>query len=79
VDGTVTKSDIQGHINTIIGKEWTHEDIAELFSLIKKQGYKIVYLSSRPLYFYNYTQKYLQGISQNGFNMPDGPILLSPD
>lgn len=39
----------------------------------------MVYLSSRPLYFYNYTQKYLQGIKQNNFTMPDGPILLSPD
>ncbi|KAL4503202.1 hypothetical protein ABPG72_000808 [Tetrahymena utriculariae] len=79
VDGTVTKSDVKGHISTIIGKEWTHEDIAELYTNIQKNGYKMVYLSSRPLYFYNYTQGYLKGIIQNGFTMPDGPILLSPD
>lgn len=32
IDGTVTKSDVRGHISTIMGKEWTHKDIAPLFT-----------------------------------------------
>ena len=79
VDGTITKSDILGHVFTIFGKDWTHASIAELFQGIARQGYQIIYLTSRPLTQYNYTTEYLKTIRQGGLAMPIGPLLMSPD
>jgi len=31
VDGTITKSDVMGHIMTFFGKDWSHPNLAELF------------------------------------------------
>jgi len=79
VDGTITKSDVRGHIYTLVGKDWTHSGIASLFSKIVKNGYKIIYLTSRPLGQSTLTKKYLKQISQDSYNLPDGPILHNPD
>ena len=80
VDGTVTKSDILGHILPRIGaSDWAHSGIASLYNNIQNNGYKIVYLSSRPVGYSETTKKYLSKIKQNGETMPDGPLLLSPD
>ncbi|EJW03258.1 hypothetical protein EDEG_00238 [Edhazardia aedis USNM 41457] len=79
IDGTITKSDKLGHVYTMIGKDWTHAGVAGLFTKIVKNDYKIVYLSSRPIGQMEYTKKYLSGIKQNGCELPDGPVLLSPD
>lgn len=35
VDGTITKSDVLGHIMYMVGRDWTHEGVARLFSNIK--------------------------------------------
>lgn len=62
VDGTVTKSDIGGHILPKIGIDWAHEGIASLYTDIYKQGYKILYLSSRAIGLIDTTKKYVFGI-----------------
>lgn len=50
VDGTVTKSDALGHFLPRMGlSDWAHDDIASLYTNISKNGYKILYLSSRPI------------------------------
>ena len=50
VDGTVTKSDVGGHILPKLHiSDWCHEGIAKFYSEIKANGYEIVYLSSRPI------------------------------
>jgi phosphatidate phosphatase LPIN len=35
IDGTITKSDILGHIYYYIGRDWTHNGVAKLFTMIK--------------------------------------------
>ncbi|TBU13064.1 LNS2-like plasmid maintenance protein [Hamiltosporidium tvaerminnensis] len=79
VDGTITKSDVWGHIYSFVGKDWTHVGVAQLFSRIEKNGYKILYLSSRSIGQSRVTRRYIQGVKQNEWRLPDGPILLSPD
>jgi phosphatidate phosphatase LPIN len=49
VDGTVTRSDILGQMLPRLGRDWSHKGIAKLFSCIKKNGYEILYLTSRPI------------------------------
>lgn len=41
IDGTVTRSDILGHILTPIGVDWTHSGVTHLFSNIKANGYEV--------------------------------------
>ena len=80
VDGTVTKSDILGHILPRLGaSDWAHKGIASLYNNIVNNGYKIIYLSSRPVGYSEATKKYLKNINQKGLKMPEGPLLLSPD
>ena len=64
VDGTITKSDVRGQILPNIGIDWTHDGIAELYSLIYKNGYKIIYLSARALIQVPITKSYLKSINQ---------------
>ncbi|KAM0688226.1 lipin Ned1 [Conglomerata obtusa] len=79
IDGTITKSDAWGHVYALIGKDWTHYGVAELFTRIKRNEFKLVYLSSRPIEQIEYTKKYLRKINQDGFKLPEGPVLLSPN
>ncbi|KAF9764746.1 Nuclear elongation and deformation protein 1 [Nosema granulosis] len=79
IDGTITKSDVWGHIYSLMGKDWTHGGIASLFTKIKKHGYKILYLTARPLQQSFATKHYLNSVNQDGYKLPDGPVLLSPD
>jgi phosphatidate phosphatase LPIN len=81
VDGTVTKSDLPGHILPRLGiSDWAHDGIANLLTNIEKNGYKIVYLTARPIGYSGTTKNYLASIKQEGkFKMPDGPLLLSPN
>ena len=41
IDGTVTRSDILGHLLPPIGVDWTHSGVAHLFSNIKANGYEV--------------------------------------
>ena len=49
VDGTVTKSDVLGHVLPRVGLDWSHTGIARLFTNIQGNGYTILYLSSRAI------------------------------
>lgn len=64
VDGTITKSDVMGHIMPILGKDWTHDGVSRLFNLIAKNGYKIIYLTARALCQVNMTKDYLRSVKQ---------------
>ena len=79
VDGTITKSDALGHLFTMVGKDWTHPDVASLYTHISRNGYTMVYLTSRAIGQAAYTRGYLAGIIQDRFQLPDGPLIMSPD
>lgn len=79
IDGTITKSDLRGHLYSFVGRDWTHSGIAPLYSQIVKNGYRIIYLTSRPLGQSFSTKSYLKQISQDDYKLPDGPVIHNPD
>lgn len=79
IDGTITKSDVRGHVMNMLGRDWTHENVCELFTHIAKNGYQILYLTARAIGQSDTTKNYLRKLKQNGFSLPDGPVLTSPD
>ncbi|ORY28904.1 LNS2-domain-containing protein [Rhizoclosmatium globosum] len=72
VDGTITKSDVLGHV-------WTHSGVASLYTNIHKNGYQILYLTSRAIGQANYTRDYLKKVEQGKFQLPEGPIVMRPE
>jgi len=79
IDGTITKSDALGHVLYRIGRDWTHAGVAKLYSDIVANGYNIMYLTSRSVGQADTTRTYLAGIVQEGYRLPRGPTILSPD
>ncbi|KAI1823265.1 LNS2-domain-containing protein [Xylaria intraflava] len=79
IDGTITKSDALGHVLNMIGRDWTHAGVAKLYSDIAANGYNIMYLTSRSVGQADTTRAYLNGIAQDGYRLPKGPTILSPD
>ena len=79
IDGTITKSDAIGHMMNLIGRDWTHVGVAKLYTDIVANGFNILYLTSRSVGQADTTRTYLQGILQEGFRLPKGPVILSPD
>jgi len=48
--------------------------------LIVKNGYKIIYLTSRPIsYMYKTKDLIFEKIRQNEIMMPTGPVITSPN
>ncbi|KAK5663729.1 hypothetical protein OQA88_4160 [Cercophora sp. LCS_1] len=79
IDGTITKSDALGHVLNMIGRDWTHAGVAKLYTDIVTNGYNIMYLTSRSVGQADTTRAYLAGIVQDGYKLPRGPTILSPD
>ena len=79
IDGTITKSDVLGHLMPMMGRDWTHEHISELYTNIAKNGYQLVYLTSRAIGQSSLTKSYLNSVKQGNFVLPDGPLIMSPD
>ena len=83
VDGTITRSDVRGHLMSSIGYDWMHPGVIELFNKISANGYQLVYLSARSIGQADTTRHYLFEMCshQNGdeiLKFPQGPVLLSP-
>jgi len=79
IDGTITKSDALGHVLNMIGRDWTHLGVAKLYTDISNNGYNIFYLTSRSIGQADTTRAYLSGIVQDGYKIPRGPVIMSPD
>ncbi|ETW20643.1 hypothetical protein PFFVO_00403 [Plasmodium falciparum Vietnam Oak-Knoll (FVO)] len=80
VDGTITRSTVLGHIMPIVGKDWSHVGVSQLFNKINKNGYHILYLTARAIGQADSTREYLFRLKKNDNNkLPDGPLILSPD
>lgn len=79
IDGTITKSDALGHVLNMIGRDWTHIGVAKLYTEIVANGYNIMYLTSRSVGQADTTRGYLAGVVQDGYRLPRGPTIMSPD
>lgn len=63
----------------MIGRDWTHQGVAKLFTDIVNNGYNIMYLTSRSTGQADSTRAYLNGVLQDGYRLPKGPVIMSPD
>lgn len=63
----------------MIGRDWTHIGVAKLYTDIVANGYNILYLTSRSVGQADTTRAYLKGVFQEGFKLPNGPVIMSPD
>lgn len=63
----------------MLGKDWTHLGVASLYTNIEKNGYRILYLTSRSLGQASSTREYLDNIRQGDCKLPVGPVIMSPD
>jgi len=79
IDGTITKSDVLGHILPIVGQDWAQSGVAQLFTKIRNNGYHIMYLSARAIGQAAITKDYLASVKQGDVCLPDGPIFLNPE
>jgi len=87
VDGTITKSDIKGHVLPKLGMSAHHTGVVELFHKLDQRGYKIIYLTARPCAMDDGTKSYLfktlqevdpPSLPAGVYRLPPGPLLLSP-
>lgn len=63
----------------MIGRDWTHAGVAKLYTDIVNNGYNIMYLTSRSVGQADTTRAYIYGVCQDGFRLPKGPVIMSPD
>lgn len=78
-DRILNRSDALGYIFNMVGKDWTHLGVASLYTNIERNGYKILYLTSRCLGQASSTREYLESIRQGECRLPAGPVIMSPD
>ena len=62
VDGTITKSDVLGHVLPKFGNDWSQPGIADLYQKISQNGYKILYLTARAIGQAESTKEYIYSI-----------------
>jgi phosphatidate phosphatase LPIN len=74
VDGTLTKSDLLGLLNNMVGEGYVHEGYTDLVQNLSKTGCHIVWLTMRSLTLYDFSKKYIK--SQT--HVP-GVLLTEPD
>jgi len=87
IDGTITKSDVFGQILPVLfGRDWSQEGVAQLFTSITANGYKILYLTARAIGQSGVTKGFLTSLTQEvaefrgkQMRLPDGPVFMSPD
>lgn len=75
----IGRSDALGHVLNMIGRDWTHLGVAKLYTDIVNNGYNIMYLTSRSTGQADITRTYLNGVCQEGYRLPKGPVIMSPD
>jgi phosphatidate phosphatase LPIN len=79
VDGTITRSDVLGHVLPAVGRDWSHVGVAGLYTEIAKRGYKFMYLTARPIGQASQTRSFLHNVVQGGSRLPNGPVIMSPN
>ena len=79
VDGTITKSDVLGHLAPVVGRDWNHAGVAQLYNNIRDNGYQVMFLSCRAISQSKTTRRYLEELTQDGETLTQGPVMLAPD
>ncbi len=59
VDGTITESDMRGHVLPHFGSDADHDDVVKLYHKIGRNGYNLIYLTARSIAMDGTTREYL--------------------
>ncbi len=78
IDGTITTSKFKAWLDHCAGKDCSRAGVVKLYNLIHENGYKLLYLSSRPRFLADSTTLYLSQLIQDQLQLPQGPVLISP-
>ena len=87
IDGTITTSDVGGFLGGSIGVGVEQPRVVEFFDKVDFNGYKVLYLTARPMAFDGLTREYLfetlQDVDGNPpdffrYSLPKGPLFMSP-
>ncbi len=79
IDGTITRSDTKGHILTRLGADYCHRGIIAMFNQLSNKGYKILYLTARPITLFQRTRDYIGRIQEDSCKLPPGPVITAPN
>ncbi|MGB1604567.1 MAG: LNS2 domain-containing protein, partial [Promethearchaeia archaeon] len=70
IDGTVTRSDFLGYSAHLMGYDYTHDGVTDVLNYLHEAGYKILFLTARPITEADRTRHMLQMVgteaSDNG-------------
>jgi len=72
IDGTITRSDMRGHLYSKLGRKWHHNSVSDCFRKVNDLGYQVVYLTARSFLMDYSTRKYIAELG-----LPAGPLLMS--
>ncbi len=74
----MSRSDVLGYVLPSLGINWHYHSLVNIYTLLEKRGYKIVYLTARSFGEFKNTRTYIDGVVSGADRLPRGPILLSP-
>jgi phosphatidate phosphatase LPIN len=79
IDGTITRSDVVGYVETVFRGSFTyhHPGVSQFLSSLVEKDLAVVYLTSRPRALTTATRKFLRGVSEQGVRLPQGPLIMS--
>eukprot|EP00750_Incisomonas_marina_P002269 INCI12181.1.p1 GENE.INCI12181.1~~INCI12181.1.p1 ORF type:complete len:954 (+),score=180.05 INCI12181.1:66-2927(+) len=79
IDGTLTTTDLMGHIKTVrlANYQYAHKGACGFFSSLAEYGFKVYYLTARPITWMNETRAFLANVRQDSMALPEGPICCS--
>ncbi|OQS02075.1 lipin [Thraustotheca clavata] len=79
LDGTITISDIEGHIRTLrLGQyDFIHKGACGFYSKFQAIGLKILYLTARPIHWADASREHLDQAQQAPYRLPPGPLITN--
>lgn len=86
IDGTITRSDMRGHVFNALGCDWSQVGVTKLYSELYSRGYHFVYLTSRSIEAAQGTREYINTLEQKEktadgksvtYKLPTGPVFTS--
>ena len=80
IDGTLTKADVKGYIETVYCNKYSyiHEGVVGLLKTLESElNFNIIYLTTRPIEHLCETKNFLEHLEQNGSFLPSGPLFTN--
>src|SRR5690606_13301889 len=79
VDGTITKSDVVGYVETVYLGTFTHyhPGVCKFLSQMQGRGYELLYLTSRPIEAVGPTKTLLTTLKEGTDQLPRGPLFVN--